>query len=203
MRVTLAVWEKEEREAYDLIKAGAPVDLVDADVLRQLEHGGFVIREGVDELSALQRAHDVERQRREVRASRSAPIRALREVVASLPRWTPFMSETCRSCKLLPSCAGAGAHRPVHASVPRGDDADLPCPSWKFEIKERLLHRATRVGAITADDYDPEDARTASSDLITDGHADSGQARTEETHHLSEEQKKLRRLPVVTTPSSR
>jgi uncharacterized protein len=74
-------------------------------------------------------------------------------------RWTPFDNDTCVNCKLLPNCAGSCAHKILNAEQVRGDAA-LPCPSWKFNINERLVFRAERSGAITADDYAPSEIQT-------------------------------------------
>jgi uncharacterized protein len=74
-------------------------------------------------------------------------------------RWTPFDHDTCVECKLLPNCAGSCAHKILNADQVRGEAA-LPCPSWKFNINERLVLRAERSGAITSDDYEPSDIET-------------------------------------------
>ena len=82
--------------------------------------------------------------------------------------WTPFANETCKNCKILPNCAGACAYKFVHSEDTRGEAAVLPCPSWKYNIKERLLLRAVKMGAITLNDYDPEEVKTNPSELCTD-----------------------------------
>ena len=68
--------------------------------------------------------------------------------------WSPFENKTCRNCKLLPSCAGACAYKFIHSEDTRGEAAILPCPSWKYNIKERLALRAEKSGFITSDDYE-------------------------------------------------
>ena len=83
-------------------------------------------------------------------------------------KWTPFQNETCRNCKILPNCAGACAYKFIHSEDTRGEAAVLPCPSWKYNIKERLLLRAVKMGAITLDDYDPDEVKTNPSELCTD-----------------------------------
>lgn len=83
-------------------------------------------------------------------------------------KWTPFNNDTCRNCKLLPNCAGACAYKFVHSDDTRGEAAVLPCPSWKYNINERLLLRAVKMGAITLDDYDSESVKTRSSELCAD-----------------------------------
>ncbi len=76
--------------------------------------------------------------------------------------WSPFHNEVCRSCKLLPSCSGSCAHKFVNPTHTLGEAAQLPCPSWKYNINERLVARAVQSGMIASDDYDPEDIRTDS-----------------------------------------
>lgn len=63
--------------------------------------------------------------------------------------WSPFQNTSCRNCKILPSCAGACAYKFIHSDETRGEAAVLPCPSWKFSIKEKLLHTARLKGFIT------------------------------------------------------
>src|SRR4029079_15816463 len=75
-------------------------------------------------------------------------------------RWTPFDNETCRNCKILPNCAGACAYKFVHSGSHAGEAAILPCPSWKYNIRERLLLRAVEMGALTRESYDSEQTRT-------------------------------------------
>jgi uncharacterized protein len=77
-------------------------------------------------------------------------------------QWSPFDNATCRSCTILPNCAGSCAHKFLNPDQTRGEAGSLPCPSWKYNINERLLLMAERSGAITADDYEPEQARTKS-----------------------------------------
>jgi uncharacterized protein len=69
--------------------------------------------------------------------------------------WTPLANPTCRSCKLLPNCAGACAYKFLHSEHTRGEAAQLPCPSWKYNLHERLVARAVAQGFITAEDFDP------------------------------------------------
>ena len=69
-------------------------------------------------------------------------------------RWSPFDHPACRDCRLLPVCAGACAYKFLHAEDTLGEAAELPCPSWKYNIKERLLLRAEKMGAIDPADID-------------------------------------------------
>lgn len=113
-------------------------------------------------------------------------------------RWTPFDNETCRNCKILPNCAGACAYKFVHADVTRGEAAVLPCPSWKYNLKERLLARAQAMGAITAADFDPERIYTDPNELCADVNL-GGQAIPQRMKDLyAEQRRRLRlRLPVL------
>jgi uncharacterized protein len=74
--------------------------------------------------------------------------------------WTPFKHETCRSCKILPSCSGMCAYKSVHSDKTRGEVAELPCPSWKYNIKERLFIHAEKRGLVKRDDWIDRDAGT-------------------------------------------
>ncbi|WP_437834224.1 TIGR04463 family radical SAM/SPASM RiPP maturase [Sorangium sp. So ce1153] len=116
-------------------------------------------------------------------------------------RWTPFVNETCKNCKLLPNCAGACAYKFVHADLTRGEAAVLPCPSWKYNIKERLLNRALAVGAVTADDFDPGAVRTDPAELCADT-ALAGEALPPEMQafydaHAQKAASKKRKLPLL------
>jgi uncharacterized protein len=71
----------------------------------------------------------------------------------------PFENEICSSCKLLPNCASYCAHKFVYAKDSAGDSV-LPCPSIKYSIFERLVHRAEMDGFITEADYDKDDIKT-------------------------------------------
>jgi uncharacterized protein len=75
--------------------------------------------------------------------------------------WTPFDDDSCRSCKILPNCAGACSYKFVHNDKLRGEAAALPCPSWKYNINERLFLRAEKLGIVDADAWD--DAISATS----------------------------------------
>ncbi len=83
-------------------------------------------------------------------------------------RWSPFDHRACRNCRILPNCAGACAYKFVHAHDTRGEAAVLPCPSWKYNIKERLLLRATASGLIGDGDYDPAAVATDPAELCAD-----------------------------------
>jgi len=83
--------------------------------------------------------------------------------------WTPLQHDTCRKCKLLPSCAGACAYKFLYNDDTRGEQANLPCPSWKYNIKERLVLRAEKLGVISAEDYDSASIRTNPHELCGDG----------------------------------
>ncbi|MCA9692723.1 MAG: TIGR04463 family radical SAM/SPASM RiPP maturase, partial [Myxococcales bacterium] len=91
-------------------------------------------------------------------------------------RWTPFENDTCRNCKILPNCAGACAYKFVHSGSQRGEAAILPCPSWKYNLRERLLLRAVESGALSHADYEEEATRTDPTALCADIHVTGGQA---------------------------
>lgn len=82
-------------------------------------------------------------------------------------RWTPFETTACVNCKILPNCAGGCAHKFLNRDQTLGEAASLPCPSWKYNIKERLILMAERSGAIRPDDYDPEQIRTDTSEICS------------------------------------
>jgi uncharacterized protein len=109
--------------------------------------------------------------------------------------WTPFDNATCRNCKLLPSCAGACAYKFVHAADTRGEAAVLPCPSWKYNIKERLAWRAIATGAIQRSELDPAAAATVPSELCTDDAVAGGAPLPARMQALYDRQR--RHLPVV------
>ncbi|SVD18243.1 uncharacterized protein METZ01_LOCUS371097, partial [marine metagenome] len=60
----------------------------------------------------------------------------------------------CNNCKILPNCAGACAYKFVHNDKLRGEAAALPCPSWKYNINERLFLRAEKLGMVKKEDWD-------------------------------------------------
>jgi uncharacterized protein len=70
--------------------------------------------------------------------------------------WTPFANETCKACSILPSCVGFCAYKHLHNNLTRGEAASVPCPSWKFNINERLFLRAEKKGVVTRDLWDEE-----------------------------------------------
>jgi uncharacterized protein len=96
-------------------------------------------------------------------------VAALRtdERVLQWLRWTPFENGVCTQCKILPNCAGACAHKFINPGETLGEAASLPCPSWKYNIKERLVLRAERSGAIAASDIDPDQVRTSSAEICS------------------------------------
>ncbi|HEY0253002.1 MAG TPA: hypothetical protein VGC41_15810, partial [Kofleriaceae bacterium] len=97
------------------------------------------------------------------------------------------------------NCAGSCAYKFIHAGDTRGEAAILPCPSWKYNIKERLVQRAIGKGKLTKDDFDPEEIRTIPTELCADHFLDGGKELPEAMAAAYEEQKKQKRkLPVVT-----
>ena len=87
------------------------------------------------------------------------------ERVLTWLRWSPFENTTCRDCKLLPACAGSCAHKFLNPEQTSGEAASLPCPSWKYNINERLIYTAQKSGALSNDDYLPEEISTDPSSL--------------------------------------
>jgi uncharacterized protein len=81
--------------------------------------------------------------------------------------WTPFENESCRACKLLPSCAGSCAHKFVNPEQTLGEAGALPCPSWKYQLKERIVSRAVRQGMISEVDYDPRAIATDPTEICS------------------------------------
>ena len=69
-------------------------------------------------------------------------------------RWTPFAAESCSACNLLPSCVGFCAYKHLFTNLTRGEAASVPCPSWKFNLHERLFLRAEKKGVVTRDTWD-------------------------------------------------
>jgi uncharacterized protein len=67
-------------------------------------------------------------------------------------QWTPFDNNICTSCRILPNCVGSCAHKFLNAEQTLGEAASLPCPSWKFNMRERLLLMAEGTGALSKDD---------------------------------------------------
>lgn len=61
--------------------------------------------------------------------------------------WSPFQEKTCTQCKLLPNCAGACAQKYLNPENLKGEAA-LPCPSWKYNLHEKLFWRAEQKGLV-------------------------------------------------------
>ena len=117
------------------------------------------------------------------------------ELMQKWLRWTPFDNATCKNCKILPNCAGSCAYKFIHSGDTRGEAAVLPCPSWKYNIKERLLQRAIGKGKLTHDDYDPEQVRTIPGELCAEQVLDGGKALPTAMQSYYEEQKSEKREP--------
>lgn len=90
------------------------------------------------------------------------------ERVLNWLKWTPFDNESCRNCKILPNCTGACAYKFVHAHDTRGEAAVLPCPSWKYNIKEKLVMQAVSSGLIGEADYIADQIVTDPTELCAD-----------------------------------
>jgi len=109
------------------------------------------------------------------------------ERVMAWLRWTPFDNATCRNCRILPVCTGACAYKFVHSFDTRGEAAVLPCPSWKYNMNERLLLRAEKMGIVTAEDYEPDAVETDPQALCADVYTDGGQALPETMQAMYEQ----------------
>lgn len=70
--------------------------------------------------------------------------------------WSPFESDVCKSCKILPMCGGFCGHRFIYQGA--GNDQALPCPDWKWNTAEYLFARAISLGAATKDEWLPEES---------------------------------------------
>ena len=79
--------------------------------------------------------------------------------------WSPFDNAICKTCKLLPTCAGSCAHKFINPEQTLGEAASLPCPSWKYQINERLIMLAEQDGAISSEDYSDADIATDPSEI--------------------------------------
>jgi uncharacterized protein len=63
-------------------------------------------------------------------------------------KWTPFNNEHCRKCSILPNCAGFCAYKYLYKHEFSGKSGELPCPSLKFNIKDRILSYAASNGML-------------------------------------------------------
>jgi uncharacterized protein len=70
-------------------------------------------------------------------------------------QWTPFDSDVCKSCKILPMCGGFCAQRFVYSGP---DLTALPCPSWKWNTAEYIFSRAKSLGVVKDDQWLPQQA---------------------------------------------
>jgi uncharacterized protein len=56
--------------------------------------------------------------------------------------WSPFNESSCRDCSILPNCVGFCSYKFLYKDEFAGNAGQLPCPSLRFNIKERILHYA-------------------------------------------------------------
>jgi uncharacterized protein len=82
-------------------------------------------------------------------------------------QWSPFDNAVCRDCKLLPHCTGSCAHKFLNPEQTLGEAASLPCPAWKYQLKERLVMLAMKTGMICSDDIDPAEVVTDPAEICT------------------------------------
>lgn len=80
-------------------------------------------------------------------------------------KWYPFENEACRSCTLLPVCAGACSYKFIYPDDTLGEAATSPCISWKYNINEQLIFRAVQLGIIKSEDFDKEEIKTNLTDV--------------------------------------
>ena len=93
---------------------------------------------------------------------------ALSNVAQLWKAWTPFAVDSCRNCRILPICSGSCAYKFIYPGSTRGQQGSLPCPSWKYNITERLILRALKMGAIREDDYDIQSCSTDPREICVD-----------------------------------
>lgn len=65
-----------------------------------------------------------------------------KDLVEKWESWNPFKYEECRNCVILPNCCGFCAYKFLYKSEFGGNSTAKPCPSLKYNIKEKLLHLA-------------------------------------------------------------
>lgn len=114
---------------------------------------GFVITHTGDVHKCWETAHDPRKRIGtifEPESFQTNPNTALWEV------WSPFESDVCKSCKILPMCGGFCGHRFIYQGA--GNDDALPCPDWKWNTAEYLFARAVSLGAAKQDEWLPEES---------------------------------------------
>ena len=62
--------------------------------------------------------------------------------------------QACQACRMLPICVGFCAYKHLHTELTRGEAASVPCPSWRFNLHERLFLRAEKKGVVTREMWD-------------------------------------------------
>lgn len=73
--------------------------------------------------------------------------------------FSPLKNEVCRNCVILPNCFSSCPYKFIHVDQINGASI-LPCPDWKFNIKEKLIFLAVKQGFISHNDYDQECIKT-------------------------------------------
>lgn len=61
--------------------------------------------------------------------------------------FSPFANPVCRRCNVLPLCGGACAHKTIN-SEQGSNGAEVPCPSFRFNLEDRLVDIASASGAL-------------------------------------------------------
>lgn len=114
--------------------------------------GGYVVSGNGDVHKCWETAHDPTKRTGTI----FEPATLHDSVNATLwSEWTPFDSEVCSSCKILPMCGGFCAHRFVYGNP---DETALPCPSWKWNTAEYVFSRAKDLGVVAEDQWLEEEA---------------------------------------------
>jgi uncharacterized protein len=62
-------------------------------------------------------------------------------LTARWEEWTPFSNEDCRKCSALPNCVGFCSYKFLYKEE-FNDASGAPCPSLKYNMRERLLQMA-------------------------------------------------------------
>jgi len=109
---------------------------------------GFVITHRGDIHKCWETAHDPRKRVGEIAKPEKIPDNLNKKIWDS---WTPFDSDVCKACKILPMCGGHCGHRFIYSGA--GNDFALPCPEWKWNTAEYIFARAKALGAVRDEDW--------------------------------------------------
>ncbi|MCS3901205.1 TIGR04463 family radical SAM/SPASM RiPP maturase [Methanococcus voltae] len=76
----------------------------------------------------------------------------LNENVKLWDEWSPFNYEECRNCIILPNCVGFCPYKFLYHSEFMGNSGNLPCPSLKYNINEKIMDHVKLKGLIKNED---------------------------------------------------